>query len=195
MPKGGSAVPEKRCVQIVMRMVGQRMAEKKLTFNDLCPKHFSQRSDTISGTGKNRVLGYRTGVACEAGNIEIDEWRKLMLEHIHRAGEEELHEQLKVYVQAEYPWCKTKAKIKLEALELHAMRVFDNEKWVGFIRFNRQFRPEVLDSIQLVQITTVCCKSLAATTLAQVQNARRQSAGICCPICGRWSDFEEVSNL
>lgn len=33
------------------------------------------------------------------------------------------------------------------ALELHSNRIFDSEGWIDYLRFNRCFRPEVLEEI------------------------------------------------
>lgn len=167
---------------------------KQFTFEDLRPRLLTHRAYVKSGSGRDKVYGYRSGIQCNAGDIEEAEWQRLLSGLIRRSGEEELHEQLKAFVKTNYPWCRTKAEIEKEALHLHSVRIFDNEEWVCFMRFNRQHRPEILARTELVRIITACCKEPADTTLAQVKKARGSHMGICCPICGRWAAFEEMSS-
>lgn len=60
-----------------------------LKFEDLRKRYGTGRSYTISGSGKNRVTGYRTGVMTNIGDIEVSQWERLVHELISRNQEEE----------------------------------------------------------------------------------------------------------
>ena len=61
------------------------------TFSDLRCHYQTGRSYVVSGEGRNRVYGYRTGVQCNLGDIEQKEWCEIVKELIHRKGEQELY--------------------------------------------------------------------------------------------------------
>ena len=65
-----------------------------LKFEDLRKRYGTGRSYTISGSGKNRVTGYRTGVMTNIGDIEVSQWERLVHELISRNQEEELYAHL-----------------------------------------------------------------------------------------------------
>ena len=102
-----------------------------LKFEDLRKRYGTGRSYTISGSGKNRVTGYRTGVMTNIGDIEVSQWERLVHELISRNQEEELYAHL----------CQW---IKETALWLHADRIFDNPKWRDYIPFNQKYRPDII---------------------------------------------------
>ena len=110
---------------------------RELTFGDLRCRHFTGRSYIKSGEGRNRVYGYRTGIQCDLGNIEQSEWFQMVRELIDCKGERHLYEQLLEYL-TEHNYAKsTKTQLERKALEQHADRIFDNEAWVDFLKFNR----------------------------------------------------------
>ena len=115
-----------------------------MTFTELRVHYRTGRAYTISGSGRDRVTGYRSGIMCDLGDIEESEWCQMVRDLIDQSGEKELHNQLLEYIRETYPWCKTKAEREQEALELHTCRIFDNKKWVSFTEFNQKYRPEVL---------------------------------------------------
>lgn len=84
----------------------------------------------------------------------------------------------------------SKEVVRKEALQLHVARLFDNPLWVHFVPFNRQYRPEVLETAHLVTVVNECCNTPGEVTQEQVD----QSANgmIACPCCGRWSPFHCV---
>lgn len=171
---------------------------EKLTFEDLRCHFRTGRSYVISGTGRDRKTGYRTGIQTDVGDIEVSEWKMLMKDLIRRSDEEILYELLFQWVSQTMLWLHTKQEQELEALELHAMRIFDNPLWVDYIPFNRKYRPEVLASAKLVWIQTDCCRTPAQITQEQLEKNTSNTYGVPCPLCGRWSAFhvcppEEVS--
>ena len=162
------------------------------TFEDLRMHYHTGRSYLISGTGRDRKYGYRHGVKCNLGDLEESDWIQKVKELIQRSGEELLYEQLLEWSR-EHNFAKESEKeLRIRALELHAYRIFDNEGWVDYLAFNRKYRPEVIDPSRLRLIRTVCCNKPAQTTVKLVEEIYDNRT--CCPICGRWSFFEILTD-
>lgn len=164
--------------------------DKEYTFHDLRHKYHTGRAYIISGSGRDKKMGYRHGVMCEIGDIEESKWVELMQDLITRYGEQELHQHLVEWVE-NYPWNYTKYQIKMYALELHSSRIFDNEEWVNFIQFNQKYRPEILQNIKMCTVITDCCNTPGQITVAQEQHSSYIDGekNVCCPICGKWSTY------
>ena len=133
--------------------------ENKTTFAALRCHFQTGRSYVISGVGRNRVYGFRSGVQCDLGDIEKSEWVRMVKEHISRQGEDELHQQLLQHLKDQNYAKESRAEIEFKALQYHAARIFDNEEWVDYIRFNQQYRPGVIGTARLVPIIPDCCKT------------------------------------
>ena len=104
----------------------------------------------------------------------------MVRELIDCKGERHLYEQLLEYL-TEHNYAKsTKTQLERKALELHADRIFDNEAWVDFLKFNRKYRPEVAAATKVVYIRTECS---------------RIDDRVCCPHCGRWTHYEIMTTL
>ena len=138
----------------------------------------------------------------------------MVRELIDCKGERHLYEQLLEYL-TEHNYAKsTKTQLERKALELHADRIFDNEAWVDFLKFNRKYRPEVAAATKVVYIRTECCSkpgaipqtqfdALSSTTITPLKKALSSISGtnsriddrVCCPHCGRWTHYEIMTTL
>ena len=65
-----------------------------LTFEDLRAHFGTGRSYIKSGSGRDAVYGYRSGVMTNIGDIEENEWAQLMMDLVIRSGETALQEQI-----------------------------------------------------------------------------------------------------
>lgn len=166
----------------------------ELTFADLRVHYGTGRAYTISGKGRDRVMGYRSGMMCDLGDIEESEWCEMVRNLIVQTGEQELHQQLITHMKEHYRWKRSKAEFEKQALELHASRIFDNPQWVDFIIFNKRFRPEVLRTARLIWVKNTCCKKAGQVTQAMLETKGSQGK-VCCPHCGRWSEYEIMTTL
>lgn len=81
------------------------------------------------------------------------------------------------------------------ALHLHASRIFDNEAWVDFLKFNRKYRPEIASSAKLVWIIPECCKKPGEVTQAILDFHKHIGNRSCCPHCGRWVRFKFYTTI
>ena len=158
----------------------------ELTFEDLRCKYQNGRALLISGEGRNRVYGYRTGVQCELGDIERDEWIRMVKDAIQSAGEKKLYEQLLQHLKDHNNTRDSRAELEFKALELHASRIFDDELWVDYLQFNQKYRTEVIDPTRLVLVMPDCCKKAGQLTRARFEENREYN---CCPHCGRWTQI------
>jgi len=164
-----------------------------LTFENLCYRFGTGRSYTISGSGKDRVVGYRSGVMCRLGDIEETEWFGLMKDLISRSEEGPLFSNLLCFISQQNYTKISKSELEHEALILHSMRIFDDEEWVDFIPFNERYRPQRLEKAHVRQVICDCCQKEGLTTQAIIE--RSQSTGtIPCPVCGRHSNYRLVSD-
>ena len=84
------------------------------------------------------------------------------------------------------------AEIRKEALQLHTSRIFDNPQWVGYLPFNKRYRPEVWDAANIVFVRMECCPEPGAVTQEQID--RSYMGQIACPHCGRWNTFTILGN-
>lgn len=166
----------------------------ELSFEDLACKSHSFRVKT-EGSGHNKVVIPRRGIICKLGDLTEEEWVEKIEWLITEADEWTLQHQLVEWVKG-WPWINAKDKeaVRMEALELHSSRIFDNELWVDFVKFNHKYRPEVLEKMELVKVINDCCGKAGLITRAMFEKPvyRDQELINCCPICGRWSPFREA---
>lgn len=170
----------------------QNLITSPLTFQDLRFCYCTGRSFLLSGSGRNKTLGYRHGVMCALGDIEQSEWVRLMHQLIDKTGEQQLYEQLlQWYTDHNYAH-SSRSELEMEALQAHSHRLFDCERWVDYVPFNRRFRPEVLARTKLALIQCCCCEEPGLITQAQLDSAHNGT--VCCPVCGRWSAYRIITN-
>ena len=161
----------------------------ELSFADLRCHYQTGRSYVVSGEGRNRIYGYRNGVQCDLGDIERKDWCEMVRELIHREGEQKLYQQLLQHLKDHNYAKESKSELEFKALELHADRLFDNELWVDFLKFNQKYRSEVIASTRLILIMPECCKRPGYLTLSRYNQNTRYN---CCPHCGRWTEISLV---
>ena len=130
----------------VLIISGKRCRIADLSFSDLEHRLATGQAYTKSGSGHNRVMGYRNGVMTRLGDLEASVWETLIRDLIHRSGEDALLQGLIAWAADNCPWLHTKAEIEQHALELHSSRIFENPKWAGYPEFNRKYRPEKGDT-------------------------------------------------
>lgn len=167
----------------------------KVAFEDLRCHYQTGRSYVVSGEGRNRIYGYRHGIQCNLGDIERSEWMQIVRDVIDREGELKLYQQLLQHLK-EHNYAKESSKeLKFNALQLHAARIFDNEAWVDFLKFNRRYRPEIASSAKRVWIVSECCAKPGDITMAMLETRKHIDNRVCCPRCGRWTHYELMTTL
>lgn len=167
----------------------------ELTFEDLAHELYTFRTET-TGKGRDKVVTVRRGIKCGLGDLKEQDWIWKIECLITETGEWQIQENLREYVK-DLPWINSRDKeaVRLKSLSLHSNRIFDNELWVDFVRFNQKYRPNVLDNTELVWVANDCCGKPALITKAQFNkpvHGENQQLLNRCPICGRWSTFRRV---
>lgn len=114
---------------------GNSLPVKNLSFSDIELLHFVGRGNTVRGVGSDVHYVYKHSIATKVGEIEEETWYALVWYLIQRDKEEKLFDQLLEWCKQEIGWFKTKTALRRYALELHAARIFDDEKWCGFSAF------------------------------------------------------------
>ena len=141
----------------------------------------------VSGSGRTRVTRYCVGVQTNIGDVEISDWIDLMRRLIARLGETELQKQLQQWVKKNYTWLHTRSEIEQKALELHALRAFDWPQWSDYIAFNNFYRPEVLESANLVCVVCSSCGKKKQITREGFQGIQELHGGKkYCHKCADW---------
>ena len=164
-----------------------------LNFDDLRCHYQTGRSYVISGEGRNRVYGYRNGVKCNLGDIEQIDWCQMVKDAIQTAGEQMLFKNLLQHLR-DHNYAKESAKeLEFKALQLHASRIFDNQEWVDFLKFNSRYRPEVVATTRLASVIPRCCKKPGVITQLMLDSSKHKANRICCPHCGRWVHYETTT--
>lgn len=162
-----------------------KKAIANLSFSDLKVRYFTGRSILISDTGQGKRYQYRNGCMTALGDLEISEWREMITELIAYRSEQELQKQLYEWCAEHTPWLHGKSEITDYALECHAARLFDDPLWADYIPFNRKYRPNVLDSAELIWAKTACCGTTQQFTVPQYQKICGQN--FFCRTCNEWT--------
>ena len=89
---------------------------EELTFADLRHHFGTGRAYIKSGSGRDRVYGYRRGIMTDIGDIEESEWKGLMLDLIQRSNEMDIYEALKRWSKECCAWLHSKAEVEEYAL-------------------------------------------------------------------------------
>lgn len=143
-----------------------------------------------SGSGRDKKYWSRSGVQTSIGDVQEELWYRIAEHVAKRDGEGWLVDAL-VEWECVHNYRELKsAELREEALCSYSHRLFDNPRWVLYIPFNRKFRPQVLETAGLVTIMPNCCNIPGETTQAQIDHAYQHQ--ICCPHCGRWTEFSIV---
>lgn len=165
----------------------ERYSVAELKIEDVRFMYGTGRAIYISGTGRDKIYDYRNGCMTKIGDIEEGEWISLMKFLIERDGEQDLFKQLLAW-EIEHNFCNSDKKtLERDTLIRHSMRLFDNVKWVDFVRFNQRYRPEELIKAVLVDIVTDCC----GTTDVQTVELINEWPKVTCPRCGTYTTFKK----
>ena len=163
----------------------EQLGDVEFTFEKLRKKYGTFRSYS-NGTDRLGRKKYRSrvGVQTDYGDIETSLWCELVRKLIEQRGEKELFNHLKVWVIKSNQWLTNKPEVEIEALELHACRIFDNLCWRSYVEFNEKYRPEVLQGVELVWVV-----NQVETTPQRITRVRMESdnaTSFTKNTCGVW---------
>lgn len=145
-----------------------------------------------TGSGRDKKYSAWIGVQTDLGEVERGVWCQAAESLIQKAGEQKLLEAL-IDWESRHNYAKDSARtVRRKALQLHISRIFDNPRWVSFIPFNREYRPEILKNARIVIVINECCGKPGEVTQEQLDGACNGT--VACPHCGRWSRFSIVES-
>lgn len=160
-----------------------------MSYEDLRWQYGVFRSKVV-GKGRSKKITSYYNVMTNLGEIEQDQWCRLAKALIERDHETWLLNCLREWEATHNYTGRTEQGILQEALILHIARIFDDPCWVGYIPFNKKYRPEALKDAHLVRVKTSCCGTPGLVTKEQVDH--RTNGTIPCPHCGRWSEYTSL---
>ena len=130
----------------------------------------------------------RVGVQTAIGDILDNVWREAV-EHVAlRDYESWLVDALEEWSK-KLPFLSGRGEARKYALELYSSRIFDNKQWVGYIEFNRKYRPDVVKDERFLTVMAECCRKPGEMTREQYE-----AAYTTCPICGRSAEVTIINN-
>ena len=163
----------------------EQLSGIEFTFEKLRKKYGTFRSCN-NGTDRLGRKKYRSrvGVQTDYGDIEITLWCELVRTLIEQHNEKKLFNHLKVWVIKSNQWLTNKPDVEIEALELHASRIFDDPCWYDYVEFNEKYRPEVLQGVELVWVVNQVKTTPQRITRERME--RDNSTDFTKSTCGVW---------
>jgi len=135
---------------------------------------------------------YRTGIQTNLGDIEISVWVELVRILIKKENGQEIFSQLMKWNAENYPsYYKDKEELEISSMKSYAMRLFDDKGWCDYIRFNKRFRPEILEDSSLLEVITDCCNKPCKVTREQFDEYSKPTK-VPCPLCNKSSTFKII---
>lgn len=163
----------------------EQLGNIEFSFEKLSKKYGTFRSYS-NGTDRlgRKKFRSRVGVQTDYGDIEVTLWCELVRNLIEQHNEKKLFNHLKVWVIKSNQWLTNKPEVEIEALELHACRIFDNPLWVDYVEFNEKYRPEVLHGVELVWVVNQV--ETTPQRITRVKMERDNATDFTKNTCGVW---------
>lgn len=119
------------------------------------------------------------------GEITESVWYQLAEFMIQREHEEELFNNLLQFeTETTHNSCFDFKELRHYTLDLYVSRIFNHPRWIGFIPFNRKYRPDFIKNMKFIRIKSECCGAIGDVTEEQIC-----PSGTPCPKCGRFAPF------
>lgn len=141
----------------------------EVTFENMHWKYGTCLCYTVGKRSEKKT--YSTNcVMTELGEMTESVWYELAELMIQREHEEELFNNL-LQFETETPHysCFDYTKLRHYTLELYIDRIFNQPGWVGFIPFNRKYRPDFIKNMEFIQIKSECCEAVGDVTEEQIR--------------------------
>ena len=161
---------------------------EEITFENMRWQYGTLLSHCVGKRSEKKTY-YTHCVKTSLGVITESVWYQLAELMVQRTHEEELfHHLLQFESETPHNSCFDFNKLEHYTLELYIDRIFDHPGWVGFISFNRKYRPEYIKDMEFIQIKSDCCGAIGEVTEDQIH-----PVGAPCPRCGRFAPFTRIS--
>ena len=164
----------------------------ELTFDDIAFRGGTGRAYYISGEGRDKVYGYRIGCSTPIGDIEECDWIRAMKYLINTNGQQMLFKNLLEWYTTYNYANQSKKELEKETLISFSYKLFDDQQWCDFLKFNQKYRPEILKNVELVQVKVHCCNVPGFVTKYSHEHSSHWGGHMCCPHCGRYATYDLV---
>lgn len=154
----------------------------EISFEDIQCRVRTGRAVPMRSDGRRKEYSYRFGVLTKFGDIEKSDWMRIVKWVIDFHGESDLFQSILEWEKEQATCQSERNDLERYAMELHTMRIFDNELWLDFIPFNRKYRPERLVGVPVVTVTTECCRKPGVITRKRYDFDGGEETF--CPYCG-----------
>ena len=132
---------------------------------------------------------------CRIGDLEISEWSEFVRAHIKQTGEELLFENFSEFMDQRLNAGRSKRQKEATILDLFSRRIFDDEKWVLYLQFNRKYRPACIVPDHMAVILPHCCRKYGAIPKVQLPGQDCDGKKVCCPHCGVWTTYDYLKTM
>ena len=105
-----------------------------LTFEQL-DMHYRTGRCISTGSGRSKVVTYRSGVQCNAGDLETAQWCSLVRQLIAQEQEQELFQKLSAFMAPRTYVRMSKEEQEVSLLSLYTARIFENPEWCHYKEF------------------------------------------------------------
>ena len=150
---------------------------------------YSTGKGQITGSGRDKRHTYRTGIQTPIGDIELSVWIKAAEYIVERDGLQEELEHLRPFALSFGASLFAKQMARANHLDMCISKIYRRPAWVSFIPYNKQYHPELIDHMPIVEVIMDCCKTVCAVPKAQIHKEIQTAH---CPACGRWASFSRV---
>ena len=142
----------------------------------------------------HKASWYRKGVHTNLGDIEKSLWIELVKQLIERENDQSLFDMLLEWEKAaNHIHSMTEKDFVYEALKAYACRIYDNKAWFDYVRFNRKYRPAILDNDStLIPVCFDCCGCEDRIPREQIKHNYETSYMVPCPFCNKYTTFSHV---
>ena len=67
--------------------------------------------------------------------------------------------------------------------------LYKDQAWVGFIKYNEKYHPDLLAAANLVEVYSTCCGAPCTFTKAWLERGDKYAT---CPQCGEWGTIRRT---
>jgi hypothetical protein len=173
--------PRGRCI---IKNIVTALDAKSLTIDDLRSRG-SVGQAWSTGSRREKRHGMHLYIETSVGLVLDSVWLEAVKAIIIRDGMTELYNNFKAHY-AKHKWADEKY-----ILNCFSNRLYDDQEWVGFVAFNQQHRPEVLDDVFLLNVVCECCNLPGLITEA-IYKTNKSENKCFCPVCGRYATMMSV---
>lgn len=168
----------------------------RITRDNLRFMHGTGQGSSYKNSQGYKISSYRVGIQTAIGDIEVSLWMELVQKVIEQENDQEIFGQLLEWEKDNnHIGSNTKTDILQSAMQSYTYRIYDNKAWWDYVRFNRKYRPDVLDNDPtLTLVCLACCGSECRVPLEQSLHIHDATDTIPCPFCNKYTEFSIIQN-